>query len=155
MSGNEIGQEFPPLKSILYGASYYQEYMPYEQLDDVALMKRAGVSVVRVGESTWSLWEPQEGRFEHAWMDRVIDAIHTRGHQGHYEDTDLLDSDVDAPAPPGDPDPPRQPAADHIWHAAKYEHRQPSLPILCGAYHPSAGEPLSRPSCRLRLADRQ
>src|SRR5208337_754857 len=48
---------------ILYGAAYYHEYMPYERLDkDVALMQKAGLNVVRMGESTWSLWEPEDGR---------------------------------------------------------------------------------------------
>jgi beta-galactosidase len=66
--------------TILYGAAYYHEYMPYERLDkDVELMKRAGVSVVRVGESTWTSWEPREGEFQFAWMDRVVDAMHAAG----------------------------------------------------------------------------
>ncbi len=40
--------------TILYGASYYAEYMPYERLDkDVELMVKAGINLVRVGESTW------------------------------------------------------------------------------------------------------
>ena len=66
----------PPPDNILYGAAYYHEYMPYERLDeDVRLMKEAGISVVRVGESTWSLFEPREGEFEFEWMDRIIDAM--------------------------------------------------------------------------------
>ena len=70
----------PKLETILYGASYYHEYMPYERLvQGIALMKDAGMSVVRVGESTWSLWEPEDGAFEHAWMDRVVDAMHQAG----------------------------------------------------------------------------
>jgi beta-galactosidase len=64
----------------LYGVAYYHEYMPYDRLDaDVALMKQAGISVVRMGESTWSLWEPEDGRFEYAWMDRVVDAMGKAG----------------------------------------------------------------------------
>jgi len=54
----------PPMRpeTILYGAAYYHEYMPYERLDkDVELMQRAGMTVVRVGESTWTSWEPREG----------------------------------------------------------------------------------------------
>ena len=36
------------LDTILYGVSYYHEYMPYERLDkDVELMQKAGVTVVR------------------------------------------------------------------------------------------------------------
>lgn len=66
--------------NILYGAAYYHEYMPYERLDeDVRLMKEAGISVVRVGESTWSLFEPREGEFEFAWMDRIIDKFYEAG----------------------------------------------------------------------------
>ena len=66
--------------TVLYGAAYYHEYMPYDRLDkDVALMKGAGLNVVRMGESTWSLWEPEDGRFEYAWMDRVVDAMGKAG----------------------------------------------------------------------------
>jgi beta-galactosidase len=66
--------------TVLYGAAYYHEYMPYERLDkDVALMKAAGLNVVRMGESTWSLWEPEDGKFEYAWMDRVVDAMGKAG----------------------------------------------------------------------------
>ena len=69
--------EFP---TVLYGASYYHEYMPYDRLDkDVALMHDAGLNVVRMGESTWSLWEPEDGQFEYAWMDRVVDAMGKAG----------------------------------------------------------------------------
>jgi len=70
----------PDFPTVLYGAAYYHEYMPYERLDkDVALMKAAGLNVVRMGESTWSLWEPEDGHFEYAWMDRVVDAMGKAG----------------------------------------------------------------------------
>lgn len=70
------------MKTILYGASYYHEYMPYERLDkDIQLMKEAGINVVRLAESSWGLWEPQEGKFEFAWMDRVLDKLHEAGIQ--------------------------------------------------------------------------
>ena len=70
----------PTLQTVLYGAAYYHEYMPYDRLDkDVALMKEAGLNVVRMGESTWSLWEPADGHFEYAWMDRVVDAMGKAG----------------------------------------------------------------------------
>ena len=69
--------QFP---TVLYGAAYYHEYMPYDRLDtDVALMKAAGLNVVRMGESTWSLWEPEDGHFEYAGMDRVVDAMGKAG----------------------------------------------------------------------------
>jgi beta-galactosidase len=69
--------DFP---TVLYGTAYYSEYMPYDRLDqDVALMKAAGLNVVRMGESTWSLWEPEDGQFEYAWMDRIVDAMGKAG----------------------------------------------------------------------------
>jgi len=68
------------MDNVLYGAAYYPEYMPYERLEqDVQLMQQAGISVVRIGESSWGLWEPQDGRFEYAWMDRVIDRLQKAG----------------------------------------------------------------------------
>jgi hypothetical protein len=46
------------MDTILYGVAYYQEYMPYERLEqDVDLMQRAGINVVRLGESNWGLWD--------------------------------------------------------------------------------------------------
>jgi beta-galactosidase len=66
--------------TILYGAAYYHEYMPYERLDkDIELMKRAGLTVVRVGESTWTSWEPREGEFQFDWMDRIVDKMQAAG----------------------------------------------------------------------------
>jgi beta-galactosidase len=70
----------PDFPTVLYGAAYYHEYMPYERLDkDVQMIKAAGFNVVRLGESTWSLWEPEDGRFDTAWMDRVVDAMGKAG----------------------------------------------------------------------------
>ena len=70
----------PPMPSVLFGAAYYREYEPTERLDeDIRLMKQAGFTVVRMGESTWSLWEPEDGHFDYAWMDRVVDAMGKAG----------------------------------------------------------------------------
>ena len=72
--------EFP---TVLYGAAYYNEYMPGDQdarlIKDVELMKAAGLNVVRMGESTWSLWEPADGQFDYAWMDHIVDAMGKAG----------------------------------------------------------------------------
>jgi beta-galactosidase len=81
LAGIAFPQASPPqkpyLNTVLYGASYYHEYMPYERLEqDVILMEEAGITVVRMGESVWGSWEPREGQFEFAWMDRIIDRLH-------------------------------------------------------------------------------
>ncbi|MDH4196732.1 MAG: beta-galactosidase, partial [Candidatus Aminicenantes bacterium] len=67
-------------ETILYGASYYLEYMPYDRLEkDVELMKRVGFSFIRVGESTWGVLEPEDGTFDFAWLERVLDKMHEAG----------------------------------------------------------------------------
>jgi len=38
-------------------------------------MQQAGISVGRMGESIWSLWEPADGHFDYAWMDRMVDVM--------------------------------------------------------------------------------
>ena len=53
------------MDKLLFGAAYYDEYMPHERLcRDVEMMKRAGVNTVRIAESTWSTCEPQPGVFD-------------------------------------------------------------------------------------------
>ena len=64
------------MKQLLFGAAYYDEYMPYDRLEeDVAMMKKANINTVRIAESTWSTCEPQEGVFDFSHVERVIDAM--------------------------------------------------------------------------------
>jgi len=72
--------ETPKFETILYGASYYWEYMPYERLEkDVELMEKAGINFIRVGESSWGLLEPSDGVFDFGWLRRVLDRVHEAG----------------------------------------------------------------------------
>lgn len=65
---------------VLFGAAYYHEYQPYERLkDDLDLMAEAHFTVIRVGESVWSTWEPDNGHFELDWLQPVLDGAHARG----------------------------------------------------------------------------
>ena len=68
------------MKHLYYGAAYYDEYMPCERLaQDVEMLKKAGMNVVRIAESTWSTWEPQNGVFDFTHLDRVLDAMEEAG----------------------------------------------------------------------------
>ena len=76
--------ESPPLaplpSGILFGAAYYAEYHLADRLKvDLDLMKDAGFTVIRVGESVWSSWEPQDGEFDVEWLTPVLDGAHERG----------------------------------------------------------------------------
>ncbi|MEU9307634.1 beta-galactosidase [Streptomyces sp. NPDC048256] len=73
---------------VLFGAAYYHEYTPaydpHVQPDerlktDLDLMAEAHFTVIRVGESVWSTWEPENGRFDLDWLQPVLDGAHERG----------------------------------------------------------------------------
>jgi beta-galactosidase len=71
-----------PRERVLFGAAYYHEYQPSPRLEtDLDLMVEAGFSVIRVGESVWTTWEPEDGRFELDWLQPVLDGAHRRGIQ--------------------------------------------------------------------------
>lgn len=66
--------------TVLFGAAYYDEYSPEDRLDkDIALMKAAHISVVRIAESTWGTLERQPGEFDFRHVDRVLDAMGKAG----------------------------------------------------------------------------
>jgi beta-galactosidase len=71
---------------IWFGAAYYWEYPVLGEepnlaqlRDDLDLMKRTGVSLIRVGESVWSTWEPGDGNFSLDWLEPVLDEAAERG----------------------------------------------------------------------------
>ena len=64
---------------IRFGAAYYLEYQRRPRLEaDLDLMAQAGFSVIRVGESVWSTWEPEDGTFDVDWLQPVLDGAASR-----------------------------------------------------------------------------
>lgn len=58
---------------ILFGAAYYDEYMPYDRIEtDFKMMKAAGMNTIRIAESTWSTLEPHEGEFDFTHIERML-----------------------------------------------------------------------------------
>lgn len=79
LAGNALFAQLK-LDKILYGAAYYYEYNPGERLDkDVQMMQDCGINVVRIAESTWAVWEPQDGHFDFSKLDRVLNAMNKAG----------------------------------------------------------------------------
>ena len=75
-----------------FGVDYHPEQwvFPYggtaetpeaEWQHDVELMVKAGINVVRLGEFTWGLCEPEDGKFDFAWLKRVMDLLGDAGIQ--------------------------------------------------------------------------
>ena len=62
------------------GVDYYPEHWDNTLWDeDIALMKKTGVKVVRIAEFAWSRLEPREGSFEFKWLDKIIDKLSAAG----------------------------------------------------------------------------
>ncbi|MEU1268312.1 beta-galactosidase [Streptomyces sp. NPDC005799] len=72
---------------VLFGAAYYHEYRPPYGTDhpderlkaDLDLMAEARFTVIRVGESVWSTWEPENDVFDLDWLQPVLDGAQERG----------------------------------------------------------------------------
>ncbi|MCM1266614.1 MAG: beta-galactosidase [Bacteroidales bacterium] len=67
---------------LLFGAAYYDEYLPTDRIEtDLEMMKRAGMNVIRIAESTWSTWEPQDGVFDFTHLHRMLSCSKKHGIQ--------------------------------------------------------------------------
>lgn len=78
--------KFPPLSArvnaLLHGADYNPEQWAHQPGiidDDVAMMKQARCNVMSVGIFSWAKLEPEEGRYDFAWLDNVLDKLHQQG----------------------------------------------------------------------------
>lgn len=66
--------------SVLFGSAFYDEYIPTSDLEhDFTLMKKAGFTVIRVGEGSWSKWEPEDGKFNIQWLRAILDKAYHYG----------------------------------------------------------------------------
>ncbi|MER5180147.1 beta-galactosidase [Streptomyces sp. NPDC002896] len=65
---------------ILFGGDYNPEQWPEETwLEDVRLMREAGVNSVTLGVFSWAKLEPRPGAREFGWLDRLMDLMHENG----------------------------------------------------------------------------
>ena len=72
----------PKQTQFFYGADYNPDQWQHapEILErDIELMKQAGVTSASVGIFAWTALEPEEGRYEFAWLDRVMDRFAQEG----------------------------------------------------------------------------
>ncbi|MEX0775451.1 MAG: beta-galactosidase [Phycisphaeraceae bacterium] len=75
---------FPPTKlpHILHGGDYNPEQWLHDPKvldEDVRLMKLARCNFVSLGIFSWAMLEPEEGRYDFAWMDGVMDRLADAG----------------------------------------------------------------------------
>ncbi|MEK7674471.1 MAG: beta-galactosidase [Verrucomicrobiota bacterium] len=73
-----------------FGTDYYPEHWVYPYAGtadqpesrwdvDAKLMVAAGINVVRMGEFSWGLCEPEEGRYDFDWLRRAMDVMQKAG----------------------------------------------------------------------------
>lgn len=63
-----------------FGVCYYPEHWPESRwAEDARLMREAGLEIVRIGEFAWAKMEPEDGRFDWAWLDKAIDTLASAG----------------------------------------------------------------------------
>ena len=71
---------------MFFGVDYYPELwvFPYSGTtdnpegaweSDAELMVKAGINVVRIGEYSWGICEPEEGKYDFLWLRRVMDIM--------------------------------------------------------------------------------
>ncbi len=72
----------PEFGRLLFGGDYNPEqwkHVPGALDEDMRLMRLAHVNAVAIGIFSWAELEPEEGRFEFAWMDDVFDRLEQTG----------------------------------------------------------------------------
>jgi beta-galactosidase len=72
---SESPARFFPAKDLMrVGVYYYPEHWPESEWDrDFANIERLGFEFVHMGEFAWAFMEPEEGRFDFAWLDRAVE----------------------------------------------------------------------------------
>ena len=67
-------------QQLYVGVNWHPHDVPPEQWrDDIARMREAGFTVVRMGHLAWDSYEPEERRFTFDWFDRVMDMMEDAG----------------------------------------------------------------------------
>ncbi|MBL9204669.1 MAG: beta-galactosidase [Opitutaceae bacterium] len=70
----------PASRRFFHGVAYYPELWPEGDVTrDIAEMRRAGISVVRMGDFAWSKMEPDEGNLSFSFFLQVMDRLHEAG----------------------------------------------------------------------------
>jgi beta-galactosidase len=71
---------WPGKGRLFVGTCYQPVDRSLEQIrTDIALMRAAGVTLVRMGDLSWDAFEPSEGEFQFAWFDEILKQMSEAG----------------------------------------------------------------------------
>lgn len=77
MNRSAAGQDLPDL---IVGANYHpHDSDPATWRRDAAMMREAGIRLVRLGHLAWDTFEPSDGVFTFDWFDEVMDLMQEHG----------------------------------------------------------------------------
>ena len=121
------------VSGLAYGADYNPEQWPEDVwLEDMRLMKEAGVNLISLAIFSWAKLEPAEGEFDFSWLDRIMDLLHANGIQ-----VDLANAAAAVPAWAYQKYPdlfPEDKAGNRLWYGSRqaYCPNSPSYRRLSG-----------------------
>ncbi|HVW21445.1 MAG TPA: beta-galactosidase [Opitutaceae bacterium] len=68
-----VPDPFPAADLMRIGVYYYPEAWPRQQWPrDIANIKKLGLEFVHLGEFAWAFDEPEEGKYDFAWLDQAV-----------------------------------------------------------------------------------
>ncbi len=68
------------MDKVFFGVDYYPEHWPEDRWEtDCDLMREMGVQFVRMAEFSWARMEPEEGKFNFDWLEKIIRMLGERG----------------------------------------------------------------------------
>lgn len=68
------------MKMPFLGCAYYPEDWDESEIEkDIAKMREAGISCVRLAEFAWHKMEPKENEYNFTWLHNVIDKLYDNG----------------------------------------------------------------------------
>jgi beta-galactosidase len=78
--GASTPPKWPGPGQLFVGTCYQPIERSPEEIDrDIAIMRRAGFNVVRMGDLSWDSFEPAPGKFEFAWFDKIMNKMQAAG----------------------------------------------------------------------------
>lgn len=75
-----VHPDWPGQGQLFVGTCYQPiDRSPAQIKHDIAIMKGAGLTMVRMGDLSWDSFEPSEGQFTFEWFDKVLAQMHAAG----------------------------------------------------------------------------
>ncbi len=84
LSAQNAERFFPKQDLMTIGSYYYPEQWPKENWErDIKKMAELGFDFTHFGEFAWAFIEPEEGKFDFAWLDEAVRLSHRKAESYH------------------------------------------------------------------------